>query len=223
MGFMIPCCVCGTMLTSFVQKKAFKITRQVKFNYKGEVTLDQELDFERPVCDSCVARMEGEGHIFDAKTGVVVKHYAEDGKSALVPTPDIAIPERSKPLIQTTPPTPRLGFKDVQIAYMIDGVAGVEKLINDKKASKSAVRRALKEFSKAGREVAPLEKWVVENVGPVGRGRKTPSHGDVRTYRAQQIQAGGPFIRLPLDALGVSKGNSVRVAFEQGRIVVEAV
>jgi hypothetical protein len=121
MGFMIPCCVCGTMLTSFVQKKAFKITRQVKFNYKGEVTLDQELDFERPVCDSCVARMEGEGHIFDAKTGVVVKHYAEDGKSAIVPTPDIAIPERSKPLIQTTPPTPRLGFKDVQIAYMIDG------------------------------------------------------------------------------------------------------
>ena len=96
MGFMMPCCMCGSMLTSFAQKSAFQITRQVKFNHEGEVTLDKELDSARPVCDGCVNRLEEQGHVFDRKTGTVVKHYAEDKKSALVPTPDIPLPPSTK-------------------------------------------------------------------------------------------------------------------------------
>lgn len=220
MGFMIPCCICGAMLTSRAQKGAFKLTRQIKFNHEGKITLDKELDFERPVCGGCVSRMEGEGHIFNPSTGVVVKHYAEDGKSALVPTPDIPIPAREKEVIKTTPDVPRKGFKDVQIAYMLDGIAGVDELVNTKQVSKSAVKRALKKFKGSGRDVTALEKWVLDNVGTLGKGRGAPRKGEVRTYRSQQIQKGGPFARIPLDTMDLPKGSVFRVSFEDDRIVI---
>lgn len=113
-----------------------------------------------------------------------------------------------------------VSFKDVQLAYLMDGISAVQGLVDSKKASKSTVRRALKKLQESGRDVSSLERWVAEHVGPIGRGRAAPLPGETRSYKAQQIKNSGPFLRLPLDALGVGKGSVIRVNFENDRIVV---
>ena len=115
-----------------------------------------------------------------------------------------------------------VSFKDVQIAYLMSGVGAIESLVNGGRVSKPTVRRALRELEASGRNVEPLERWVAEHFGSVGagRGRTPPGSGDTRTYKAQQVKTGGPFLRLPLDVLGVKKAGSIRVRFERDSIVV---
>lgn len=115
---------------------------------------------------------------------------------------------------------PNLSFKDVQIRFLMDGVAGVSDAYEDGDASKATVRRALRELKSTGRDVEGLERWVVERFGSTGRGRSSPLPGETRSYKAQQISTGGPFLRLPLDVLGVRKGTAVRVHFNDNEIVV---
>lgn len=221
MGFMLPCCMCGRMLTSFVQKSAFKITRQVKFNHKGEVTVDQELDHERPVCDSCVVRMENEGHVFDWSAGTVVKHYAEDKTSALIPTPDIPLPPATK--VRAAPKKrDYTTYKDVQLAYLLHGAQGLDSLRESKRVPKVIFKRAYYMFKREDRKVdlAPFEDWFLRELGSFGRGRASPVKGQNRRYRAQQVKRGDPFIRLPVASLDVWKGRLVDVQFEEDRIVV---
>lgn len=224
MGFMMPCCMCGSMLTSFVQKSAFKILRQVKFNHKGEVTVDQELDHERPVCNACVNRMEEQGHVFDWGAGTVVKHYAEDKKSALVPTPDIPLPPATKVRVA---PKKRdyTTYKDVQLAYLMNGTQGLDSLRESKRVPSSVFRRALRRFEWEGKKVdlAPFKEWFLRELGPLGPGRGSPVKGQNRRYRAQQIKKGEPFIRLPVASLDVWKGHLVDVQFEGDRIVVKPI
>lgn len=219
MGFMIPCCLCGSMLTSRAQKSAQQINRQIKFNHEGKVTLHRELGHDRPVCGSCVARMKEDGHVFH-KDGSIVKHYAKDGESALFPTPDLPLPERTTTLIETTPKRKLVSYKDVQIAYMLNGISAVESLVAEKKVTKATVKRAYKNFLKAGRKEKPLEEWIMDNIGTLGRGRAIPLKGEIRTYRAQQIRVGGPFARVPLASLDVYKGSVIQIAFEEDRIVI---
>ena len=116
-----------------------------------------------------------------------------------------------------------LSFKDVQIAYLLNGLPSIEKLHRDGKASTATIRRALSHLRTGGREVTTLEEWIQENLGiGIGvRGRAAPRAGQERIYRAQQIKTSGPFLRLPLSALEVNKGESVTVRFEKDRIVVK--
>lgn len=113
-----------------------------------------------------------------------------------------------------------MSFKDVQIAYLMDGVPAVERLFESDQVSRSTLRKALQELQKSGREARDLEQWVIAHIGAPGRGRSAPSAGEVRTYKAQQVKSGGPFLRLPLDVLGVRKGSVVRVRFDHDQIVV---
>jgi hypothetical protein len=113
-----------------------------------------------------------------------------------------------------------VSYKDVQLAYLLEGVDAVARQWRTGNVSKSTVRRAVKKLQEANEEVAKLERWVVENVGPIGRGRSAPQAGETRSYKAQQIGDGGPFLRLPLDSLGVRKTDFVRVHFEDERIIV---
>ena len=114
-----------------------------------------------------------------------------------------------------------LSFKDVQIAYLLNGLPSIEKLHRDGKASTATIRRALTHLRTGGREVTTLEEWIQDNLGIGVRGRAAPQAGQERIYRAQQIKTSGPFLRLPLSALEVNKGESVTVRFEKDRIVVK--
>lgn len=113
-----------------------------------------------------------------------------------------------------------VSFKDVQIAYLLDGISGVEKLVSNRKSAGGVLRRALRELKQQGRSVDALEAYVGERYGSGGRGRSMPGVGEERKYKAQQIKSGGAFLRLPLTPLGIKKGGSVRVRFEADRIVV---
>jgi hypothetical protein len=113
-----------------------------------------------------------------------------------------------------------VSFKDVQIAYLLDGIAGVEKLLTGHKSASAVVKRALKEMKGQGRNVEPLEAFVNDKFGGSGRGRAMPLVGEERRYKAQQIADGGAFLRLPLTPIGVGKGGVVKVRFESDRIVV---
>ena len=113
-----------------------------------------------------------------------------------------------------------VSFKDVQIAYLMNGVSAIEGLMKGGRVSKPTVRRALQQLEASGRNVEPLERWVTENLGGSGRGRSPPTSGDTRSYKAQQVKTGGPFLRLPLDVLGVKKAGEIRVRFESGQIIV---
>ncbi len=113
-----------------------------------------------------------------------------------------------------------VSFKDLQIAYLLDGISGVEKLVAGKKNAGSILKRALKEMGGQGRNVETLQKYVDERYGSSGRGRAMPNVGEERKYKAQQIGDGGTFLRLPLTPIGVKKGGVVKVRFESDRVVV---
>jgi hypothetical protein len=117
----------------------------------------------------------------------------------------------------------RLSYKDLQIAYLSDGVNAVEKLLKDGKASRGAVRKALDALRQQGAAAATLDDFVKTHIGQGRRGRSAPLVGTDRTYRAQKLNPGSPFLRLPLEALGVKKGGLVTVRFERDRIVVTKV
>jgi len=114
----------------------------------------------------------------------------------------------------------QVSFKDIQIAYLLDGVRAVEKLVAGRKTASVGLRRALRELKEQGRNTDALESYISERYGSGGRGRSLPTVGDERRYKAQQIKTGGAFLRLPLAPLGVRKGGSVRVRFESGKIVI---
>ncbi len=117
-----------------------------------------------------------------------------------------------------------VSFKDVQIAYLMNGVPSVEQLHKDGKASSTTIRRALVHLRSVGdRSVNNLEEWIHSNLGLGVRGRAAPQAGQERVYRAQQIKTSGPFLRLPLSALAINKGEVVTVCFEREQITVKRV
>lgn len=113
-----------------------------------------------------------------------------------------------------------ISFKDVQIAYLLDGVKGVERLLKDRKSPGSVLKRALQELKETGTNTKALEEFIGESFSAAGRGRAIPQVGEERRYKAQQVKSGTPFLRLPLNTLGLKKGKAVKVRFEAGQILV---
>lgn len=99
----------------------------------------------------------------------------------------------------------------------------VEQMYNRRLASVNTIRRALHHLKTNGSTVDTFEKWFHDNFGAGARGRAAPQAGQERVYRAQQIKTSGTFLRLPLTALSISKGDVVTVRFEKDRIVVKKV
>ncbi len=116
-----------------------------------------------------------------------------------------------------------VSFKDVQIAFLLDGISGVEKLVAGKKNAGPMLRRALAGLKAQGRNVDTLEAFIDAKHATAGRGRSMPNVGEERRYKAQQIGQGGSFLRLPLTPIGVKKGGVVKVRFEADRVIVTRV
>jgi hypothetical protein len=113
-----------------------------------------------------------------------------------------------------------VSFKDVQIAYLLDGIAGVEKLLSDHKNAGPVIKRALKQLRGQGRNVESLQSFVNDKFGGDGRGRAMPLAGEERRYKAQQVADSGVFLRLPLTTIAAGKGDVLKVRFEADRIVI---
>lgn len=120
-----------------------------------------------------------------------------------------------------TPKRSLISFKDIQIAYLLNDIAGIEKLIANRKNPAPLLRRALKELTKSGKKTDTLERYVLSKYGNGSRGRSLPTSGQERIYRAQQLSSGTAFLRLPLAPLGTLKGGKVKVYFENDSIIVK--
>ena len=114
-----------------------------------------------------------------------------------------------------------VSFKDIQIAYLIEGVDGVKRLTSERRNVAPLLRRAERELRSAGRKTETLSKYITENFGTGTRGRSVPVQGQERIYRAQKLNMGGAFLRLPLGPLGTEKGGRVKVKFEENKIIVQ--
>lgn len=111
-----------------------------------------------------------------------------------------------------------VSYKDVMVAYLLDGLSGTERLLAGHRHPRPLLQRAAKELKEQGRNVDALEVAIGKDVR--GRGRTLPAVGEERQYKGQQIDDGGVWVRLPLNTLGIKKADLVHVRFEGDRIVV---
>ena len=114
--------------------------------------------------------------------------------------------------------------KDVKIVFFMHGVYGVKDLCEEQNPSANVVRKACSELEDDGVDVSDLKVFVEANFHKESKPRKTkPSVGETRTYRAQtkgKEVLDDPFIRVPVEFLGVGKGGGIDVTFQDGQIVL---
>jgi hypothetical protein len=128
------------------------------------------------------------------------------------------------PIEEAEDPSRYLSVKDVVLAYTLRGAEGLDALPLENKAH--LLRKAVAYCRSEGNEVVATA--LVEHANKrglvvwPGRGRGIPSEGSTRSYKAQQLKDQDPFIRLPVSALGASKGQVVTVRFGSGVIEVRA-
>ena len=66
-----------------------------------------------------------------------------------------------------------------------------------------------------------LRAQLIGDSEPGERGRPAAKVGDTRGYKVQQVGESDPFIRLPVSLLGLSKGQTATVTFDNGVIRVK--
>ena len=113
-----------------------------------------------------------------------------------------------------------VSFKDIQITYLLEGISGIKNLIQDQININSILRKGLKELRKAGIKAGDLYSFMEKNNTPGLRGRTIPQLGQIRTYKAQKLNNGNTFLRLPLTSLNTDKGDHIKVLFEKNKIIV---
>lgn len=121
-----------------------------------------------------------------------------------------------------TTSTTRISNKDIQVAFLVNGVPGVVDMCSDNVPAKATFQAAVDALENLGQDVSLLIAYM-DTLHPAGdgsRGRSAPEVGDTRTYKAQTVKDGEAFLRLPLSTLNAMKGENITVAFEDGKIVV---
>ena len=117
-----------------------------------------------------------------------------------------------------------LSVKDVIIAYTLRGTEGLALLRLEDRPH--LLRKAITFCRVEGSEGVATDLIEYANSQGLvvwsGRGRGIPVEGATRSYKAQQLKDSDPFIRLPVSALSVGKGQAVTVAFRSGVIEVRA-
>jgi hypothetical protein len=68
--------------------------------------------------------------------------------------------------------------------------------------------------------LADMRDALFGSEGSGARGRPAVAIGQTRTYRVQEVGETGAFIRLPVGLLGLAKGQTASVHFEDGQITV---
>jgi len=114
--------------------------------------------------------------------------------------------------------------KDIIVALMCNGIEGVTNLFNTKGFTVATLDSAIDTLSgtEHGASLASFRDANFEKSNGV-RGRKAAAVGDVRRYSVQEVKDTGVFIKLPVELLGLVKGDDAEVTFSDGRIVVRAV
>lgn len=118
---------------------------------------------------------------------------------------------------------PSTTHKDVQNAFHEGGVEEVRRLYAENLVSAVVISRAANELASRNVEGVSALNELVSEIAPKHagrRGKQAPTVGETRGYKAQAVKNSGPFMRLPLDTLGIGKGDKVNVKFDNDQIVV---
>ncbi len=116
-------------------------------------------------------------------------------------------------------------YKDIALVFLTEGIAGVE-TCRAEGVSDDVIVKAFESLQASGSDtdVGEFEQFIGQNIeltNGAGRGRPAPVLGASRIYKAQRVGETGAFIRLPVELLGCTKGEGVKVSFENGRMIVE--
>ncbi len=133
------------------------------------------------------------------------------------------------------PPSKLQTLNSMQLLQVITvkGLAAFVEVLQERPPTLPVLRRLDAAFRDPSSILAPaqrkqllgvLEQHVEERgLSLYARSGRPPETGDRRRYRAQQaVDNGQVYIRLPLDSLGVKKGDSVSCDFGAGVVTVRA-
>ena len=121
--------------------------------------------------------------------------------------------------------------KDVKCAYLMSlDIGEVGQMLAGHTNPVKVLDRVIEDMANGRKDTEELEalreKFADAKASTGQRGRKPVALGEARAFRVQQLtdangDAGDVFIRLPLAALGVSKGQSVTAEYgTDGKITV---
>ena len=127
-----------------------------------------------------------------------------------------------------TAPVRKVRVTSQQVAFLMltEGADGVTRL-NDKPGCEIAPATfdgAIDLLASQPQQREALEALRAQILGddaPGERGRPAAKIGDSRSYKVQQVNDSDPFIRLPVSLLGLVKGQSATVFFDNGVIRVK--
>ena len=120
----------------------------------------------------------------------------------------------------------RVTSQQVAFLMLTEGADGVTRL-NDKPGCEIAPATfdgAIELLATQPQQREALEALRAQILGddaPGERGRPAAKVGDSRCYKVQQVNDSDPFIRLPVSLLGLVKGQSATVFFDNGVIRVK--
>ena len=115
---------------------------------------------------------------------------------------------------------PVQNYKDVQIAYLLEGLRAVQRLHAKEALSGPVVQKAIKILRSLGKDPQDLAQWAKLQFRVKPKGRPLPKIGEKKLYKAQQIKEGGLFLRLPVETLIDAKGEQLEVRFGKDLIEV---
>ena len=127
-----------------------------------------------------------------------------------------------------TAPVRKVRVTSQQVAFLMltEGADGVTRL-HDKPGCEIAPATfdgAIELLATQPQQREALEALRAQILGddaPGERGRPAAKVGDSRCYKVQQVNDSDPFIRLPVSLLGLVKGQSATVFFDNGVIRVK--
>jgi hypothetical protein len=119
----------------------------------------------------------------------------------------------------------RVTAQSVAFLALTEGVAAVTRLHNTPGSEIAAATfdsavDLLASQPEVAASLAAIRSDLLGDDEPGARGRPAAKVGDRRAYKVQQVGEMDPFIRLPVSLLGLAKGSTATVTFENGRIVV---
>ena len=119
----------------------------------------------------------------------------------------------------------RVTAQSVAFLALTEGVAAVTRLHNSPGSEIAAATfdsavDLLASQPEVAASLAAIRSDLLGDGEPGARGRPAAKVGDSRAYKVQQVGEMDPFIRLPVSLLGLAKGQSATVTFEDDHIIV---
>lgn len=112
--------------------------------------------------------------------------------------------------------------KDIALAVVTGGAAKVRDLHNGTGFTAKTLDGAIALFdgTEHAATLSALRGELFTTVGNGRRGRPAVAVGARREYSVQEVGETGAFVRLPVGVLGLIKGDTVTVTFDEGVITV---